>query len=100
MVEAGTGVWAGNGWNLAARAHAGGNQATFYNQGGSLIPTTDQDNSADIRGAVQLNSYDFGKATATASALLLAETPSPTELVGMAIVVAGMLVAFRSPSTG
>lgn len=38
-------------------------------------------------------------ATAAASALLLAETPSPTELVGMAIVVTGMLVAFRSPST-
>ena len=69
MVEAGTGVWAGNGWNLAARAHAGGNQATFYNQGGSLIPTTDQANSAEIRGAVQLSSYDFGKATAAASAV-------------------------------
>ncbi|RYE34974.1 MAG: DMT family transporter [Hyphomicrobiales bacterium] len=39
-------------------------------------------------------------ATAAASALLLSETPSPTELVGMAIVVTGMLVAFRSPSTG
>jgi drug/metabolite transporter (DMT)-like permease len=39
-------------------------------------------------------------ATAAASALLLAETPSPTELVGMAIVVAGMLIAFRSPSVG
>ena len=39
-------------------------------------------------------------ATATASALLLAETPSPAELVGMAIVVAGMLIAFRSPSVG
>ncbi|WP_377838535.1 DMT family transporter [Bosea sp. UC22_33] len=39
-------------------------------------------------------------ATAAASALLLAETPSPIELVGMAIVVSGMLVAFRSPSTG
>ncbi len=39
-------------------------------------------------------------ATAAASALLLAETPSPTELVGMAIVVSGMLIAFRSPSTG
>ncbi len=38
-------------------------------------------------------------ATAAASALLLAEVPSPTELVGMAIVVTGMLVAFRSPST-
>ena len=39
-------------------------------------------------------------ATAAASALLLAETPSPTELAGMAIVVTGMLIAFRSPSTG
>ena len=35
-----------------------------------------------------------------ASALLLAESPSPTELVGMAVVVTGMLVAFRSPSVG
>ncbi|HEY1071411.1 MAG TPA: holdfast anchor protein HfaD [Brevundimonas sp.] len=69
MVEAGTGVWAGNGWNLAARAHAGGNQATFYNQGGSLIPTTDQANSAQIRSAAQLSSYDFGKATSAASAV-------------------------------
>ncbi len=39
-------------------------------------------------------------ATAAASALLLAETPSPAEIVGMAIVVTGMLIAFRSPSTG
>lgn len=38
--------------------------------------------------------------TATCSALLLAETPTGTEIVGMAIVVAGMLLAFRSPSTG
>ncbi|MND81011.1 hypothetical protein D3C80_727950 [compost metagenome] len=69
MVEAGTAVYAGNGWNLAARAHAGGNQAAFYNQGGSLITTTDQDNSAQIRGAVRLSSYDFGMATAAASAV-------------------------------
>lgn len=39
-------------------------------------------------------------AMAAASALLLAEVPSPTEIVGMAIVVAGMLIAFRSPSVG
>lgn len=39
-------------------------------------------------------------ATAAASALLLAEVPSPTEIVGMAIVVSGMLIAFRSPSVG
>src|SRR5690606_36090738 len=69
MVEAGTGIHAGNGWNLAARAHAGGNQAAFYNQGGSLVTTTDQENSARIRGAVQLSSYDFGNATAVASAV-------------------------------
>lgn len=69
MVEADTGIYAGNGWNLAARAHAGGNQAGFYNQGGSLVPTTDQDNSAFIRSDVDLVSYDFGKATAAASAV-------------------------------
>lgn len=39
-------------------------------------------------------------ATAAASALLLAELPSPTEIVGMGIVVSGMLIAFRSPSVG
>lgn len=39
-------------------------------------------------------------ATAAASALLLAEVPSPTEIVGMGIVVSGMLIAFRSPSVG
>jgi drug/metabolite transporter (DMT)-like permease len=39
-------------------------------------------------------------ATAVAGAVLLAENPSPAELAGMAIVVTGMLIAFRSPSTG
>ena len=38
--------------------------------------------------------------TASCSALLLSEAPTPTEMVGMAIVVTGMLIAFRSPSTG
>ena len=38
--------------------------------------------------------------TAAASALLLAESPTPMELIGMAVVVTGMLVAFRSPSVG
>lgn len=37
-------------------------------------------------------------ATAASSALFLSEQPSPPEFVGMAIVVAGMLIAFRSPS--
>jgi len=69
LVEADTGIYAGNGWNLAARAHAGGNQAGFYNQGGSLVTTTDQANSAVIRSEAELSSYDFGKATASASAI-------------------------------
>lgn len=38
--------------------------------------------------------------TASCSALLLAEYPSPAEIAGMAVVISGMLVAFRSPSTG
>ncbi|MCO5092257.1 DMT family transporter [Bosea sp. (in: a-proteobacteria)] len=38
--------------------------------------------------------------TAAAGTLLLGESPSPAELAGMAIVVAGMLIAFRSPSVG
>lgn len=69
LVEARTGVWAGNGWNLAARAHAGGNQASFHNQGGSLVPTTDQANSARVRSDSELSAYDFGKATSSADAV-------------------------------
>jgi len=38
--------------------------------------------------------------TATTSALLLAESPTTTELIGMAVVITGMLIAFRSPSAG
>ncbi len=38
--------------------------------------------------------------TAACGALLLAEPPTPAEIVGMAVVVTGMLIAFRAPSTG
>ncbi|MFC5372730.1 holdfast anchor protein HfaD [Brevundimonas faecalis] len=69
VVEADTSVWAGNAWNLAGRSRATGNQAVFYNQGGSLIADTDQENSAQIIGAVELSSYDFGAATAAADAV-------------------------------
>ncbi|HUH11438.1 MAG TPA: holdfast anchor protein HfaD [Brevundimonas sp.] len=69
VVEADTSVWAGNAWNLVGRGRATGNQAAFYNQGGSLVTTTDQDNSAQVRGAVELSSYDFGAATAAADAI-------------------------------
>lgn len=69
VVEADTSVWAGNAWDLVGRGRATGNQAAFYNQGGSLVTTTDQDNSAQVRGAVELSSYDFGAATAAADAI-------------------------------
>lgn len=39
-------------------------------------------------------------ATTAASAMLLAETPTPAELIGMAVAVTGMAIAFRSPSAG
>lgn len=67
-IEADTGIHAGNGWNLAARANATANTAAFYNQGGSLIATTDQGNAAYVRSDAELGSYDFGKATVIASA--------------------------------
>ena len=38
--------------------------------------------------------------TAACSALLLAETPTTAEIIGMTVVVIGMLIAFRSPSSG
>ncbi|MNQ52613.1 hypothetical protein D3C85_666370 [compost metagenome] len=69
VVEADTSIWAGNAWDLTGRSRATANQATFYNQGGSLVTTTDQDNSAQVRSAVELSSYDFGAATAAAEAI-------------------------------
>lgn len=69
VVEADTSVWAGNAWDLVGRGRATGNQAAFYNQGGSLVTTTDQDNSAQVRGAIELSSYDFGAGTAAADAI-------------------------------
>lgn len=38
--------------------------------------------------------------TAACSALILAEYPSAAEIAGMAVVILGMVIAFRSPSVG
>lgn len=68
IVQADVGIYAGNGWNLAARANATANSIAVYNQGGSLILTTEQDNNAYVRSEAELSSYDFGKATAISTA--------------------------------
>lgn len=68
-VEADVGIYAGNGWDLTANANATGNTAAFYNQGGSLITTTDQANASAIVSETELSSYDFGKATAVATSM-------------------------------
>lgn len=68
VVEAGASANAGNGWNLAARARASGNQANLYNEGGSVVVDSSQQNSAYVRSAALTTSYDFGSATATSRA--------------------------------
>jgi len=66
-IEADVGLYAGNGWDLVARANATANTVSVYNQGGSLITTTDQANSSAVYAEAELSSYDFGKATAVAT---------------------------------
>jgi len=68
VVEAGASANAGNGWNLAARARASANQANLYNEGGSVVVASSQQNSAYVRSAALTTSYDFGSATATSRA--------------------------------
>lgn len=68
VVEAGASANAGNGWNLAARARASGNQANLYNEGGSVVVASSQQNSAYVRSAALTTAYDFGSATATSRA--------------------------------
>ena len=66
LIEADTSANAGNAWNLAARAHAGANQAVLANQGGSMVVATDQTNGAYVRAAAVATAYDYGSATAYA----------------------------------
>lgn len=66
FVEAESSANTGNGWDLASRARATANQAILYNEGGSVVTTTDQTNSAFVRAAATTTAYDYGRAQAYA----------------------------------
>ncbi|WP_162252080.1 holdfast anchor protein HfaD [Brevundimonas sp. Root1423] len=66
FVEAEASANAGNAWDLAGRARASGNQAILYNEGGSVVTESDQDNSAFIRASALTTAYDYGQAEAQA----------------------------------
>lgn len=67
LVEADTSANAGNGWDLTSQSHAAANQAAFYNGGGSVVVSTDQDNQSRVRSRALTTSFDFGAAYAQAS---------------------------------
>lgn len=67
FIEAEASANTGNGWDLAARARAVGNDANSYNSGGSVVTTSAQDNSSFIRSAATTTAYDYGRAQAYAS---------------------------------
>ncbi len=58
---------AGNAWDLAGRARATANQSVLYNQGGSVVVTTDQSNLSQVRSSTVVTAYDYGAATANAA---------------------------------
>ncbi len=62
LVEGAASANAGNGWNLAARAHATSNQAVFANSGGAMVIRADQENRMAVCGASVVTAYDFGAA--------------------------------------
>ena len=67
FVEAEASANTGNGWDLASRARAVANSANLYNSGGSVVTTSNQDNSAFVRAAATTTAYDYGRAQAYAS---------------------------------
>ena len=66
FVEAESSANAGNAWDLAGRAHAAANQAVLYNEGGSVVTESAQDNTAFVRSAATTTAYDYGRAEAHA----------------------------------
>ena len=66
VVSANVSANAGNAWDLAGRARATANQSALYNQGGSVVVTTDQSNLSQVRSSSLVTAYDFGAATANA----------------------------------
>ena len=53
---------AGNAWDLAARARATANQAVLYNEGGSVVTASDQQNSSFVRASALTTAFDYGRA--------------------------------------
>ena len=66
FLEAEASANAGNAWDLAGRARATANQAVLYNSGGSVVVTTDQDNTSFVRASALTTAYDYGAANAYA----------------------------------
>src|SRR5690606_4644734 len=59
-------VSGGNAWDIQASTNAMANNATVYNQGGSVDVLSEQDNSGYLRAETVLSAYDFGAASGTA----------------------------------
>jgi hypothetical protein len=68
LVQAGTSANAGNAWDLAGRARAGGNQGHFANAGGSSVVEAQQSNSSRVWAESIVTSYDYGQVTSHAQA--------------------------------
>lgn len=66
-VTASTSANAANAWDLAGRARATANQTLLYNDGGSVVATTDQSNLSRVRASATVTSYDWGGAAAVAA---------------------------------
>lgn len=66
FVEADASANAGNAWDLAGRARVAANQAVLYNEGGSVVAASDQQNTSFVRAAALTTAYDFGRAEASA----------------------------------
>ncbi len=66
FVEAESSANSGNAWDLAGRARASANQAVLYNEGGSVVASARQDNTAFVRAAATTTAYDYGRAEAHA----------------------------------
>lgn len=66
FIEAEASANAGNAWDLAARARATANQAVLYNEGGSVVTASDQQNSTFVRASALTTAYDYGRAEAYA----------------------------------
>src|SRR5690606_41078126 len=66
FVEAESSANSGNAWDLAGRARASANQAVLYNEGGSVVASARQDNTAYVRAAATTTAYDYGRAEAHA----------------------------------